>query len=81
MVHEVGHIRDVHAHLQVAVRQPANVQGIVDILAPGRVNGHDTQVSDIPSASTVGFGDLPIRRWQASHDGGRKLARRDVVLQ
>ena len=45
--HKVGHIGDVHADLNVAVRQRLRVQRIVNVLAPGRVNAADLLLAQV----------------------------------
>ena len=44
---EVGDVRDVHAQLLVAIGQGPDVQGIVDVLAAGRVDAAHGQVSQV----------------------------------
>lgn len=46
---EVRHVSDVHAHLQVAVRQTKGVQRVVDVGAAGRVDAADADVAQIHS--------------------------------
>ena len=38
---EVRHVRNVHATLDVAIREPARVQGVVDVFAARGVNAAD----------------------------------------
>ena len=48
--HVVRHVGDVHLQLAVAVRQRADVNGVVEIARRFAVNGDDGQVAEIAAA-------------------------------
>ena len=57
-LHVVRYIGYVHAHLVVAVVQPAEGQGVVEVLCVGRVNGEGEGLPEILAALEVLFAYL-----------------------
>ena len=54
--HVMGHVGNMHAHLPIAVRHPANRQSIVEIFGIARVDGerrHPLKSSRIATSSGV----------------------------
>ncbi|GIX63973.1 CUGBP Elav-like family member 1 [Babesia caballi] len=77
---EVRHVRNVDRDFDAAVLQGAEPEGVVDVLAAGRVDGEDELAAEVHPAGYFSLAGLPVRRGQFLVGAGGEVAGDDLVL-